>query len=80
MLGLNAGALSDELAWQVTPDQWWCLPIARPRDLSAAAAAGPRRWRRHGWSLAPVAPLAAFGLGLVLLYSRAAVPFLYFQF
>ncbi|RYJ01195.1 MAG: MBOAT family protein [Acetobacteraceae bacterium] len=79
MLGLNGGPLSDELAWQVTPDQWGCLLIA------AVAIHLPRlRWpaplAAAGRLLAPVAPLAAFALGIVLLYSRAAVPFLYFQF
>nr|WP_314074223.1 MBOAT family protein [uncultured Roseococcus sp.] len=78
--------ISDELAWQVTPDQWWCLLIATvlvylpllgehlpflraPQSMGAF-------WR-YGWA---AAPLAGFVLGMILLYSRAAVPFLYFQF
>ncbi|WP_421989185.1 MBOAT family O-acyltransferase [Roseococcus sp.] len=78
--------ISDALAWQVTPDQWWCmliaavliylpllgdrLPFLRPVDRMGAV------WR-YGWA---AAPLAGFVLGMTLLYSRAAVPFLYFQF
>lgn len=86
MLGLNAVALSDALAWQVTPDQWWCLliataaiylPLLRTRLPMLRAAAGMGLPARALWVAGP--PLA-FMLGVVLLYSRAAVPFLYFQF
>ncbi len=86
MLGLHGTGLSDALAWQVMPDQWWTgalaivicalpllahrLPWERPPEAMHPA------WRA-AWV---VAPLAGFVLGLVLLYSRAAVPFLYFQF
>ena len=78
--------ISDALAWQVTPDQWWCmliavvlvylpllgdrLPFQRPVEEMGVL------WR-YGWA---AAPLAGFVLGMILLYSRAAVPFLYFQF
>jgi alginate O-acetyltransferase complex protein AlgI len=86
MIGLNGAGLSDALAWQVTPDQWWTiliavvvvylpllgprLPFQRPPEAMGAA------WR----ALWVVGPLLGFLLGIVLLYSRAAVPFLYFQF
>ena len=78
--------VSDALAWQVTPDQWWCmligvvlvylplmgtgLPWQRPMEETGAVWRLIRFW----------APTAGFLLGMVLLYSRAAVPFLYFQF
>jgi alginate O-acetyltransferase complex protein AlgI len=86
MLGLNAVALSDALAWQVTPDQWWCLliataaiylPLLRGRLPMLRGAAGMGLPARALWVAGP--PLA-FMVGVVLLYSRAAVPFLYFQF
>lgn len=80
MLGRHGGGLSDALAWQVTPDQWGVLGLAAiaiylplVRDLLGP----PGRLRR---GVAAVAPVAGFLLGMVLLYSRAAVPFLYFQF
>ena len=87
MFGANWGGISDALAWQVTPDQWWCLglgvglaylPLLAPRlpflRLSSEGLTGLSRALWMWW------PFAAFLLGLVLLYSRAAVPFLYFQF
>ena len=86
MAGLNGFGLSDGLAWQVTPDQWWTILIAiivaylplfgtrlpflrNPREMNVF-------WRAM-WAIGPI---AGFALGIVLLYSRAAVPFLYFQF
>jgi alginate O-acetyltransferase complex protein AlgI len=86
MIGVNGAGLSDELAWQVTPDQWWTmliavvlvyLPLLGPRlpVLRAPELMGSF-WR----GLWVVGPLLGFLLGVVLLYSRAAVPFLYFQF
>ncbi|WP_159349345.1 MBOAT family O-acyltransferase [Roseomonas harenae] len=86
MIGVNGAGLSDELAWQVTPDQWWTmliavvlvyLPLLGPRlpVLRAPELMGSY-WR----GLWVVGPLLGFLLGVVLLYSRAAVPFLYFQF
>ncbi|MCQ4160341.1 MBOAT family protein [Roseomonas sp. GC11] len=86
MLGLHGTALSDELAWQVTPDQWATiglgmvmvyLPLLRGRLPFLRPAAELSPFWRPVWS---VAPLLGFLLGVVLLYSRAAVPFLYFQF
>jgi alginate O-acetyltransferase complex protein AlgI len=86
MAGLNGFALSDALAWQVTPDQWAVLL------LGCVAVYLPKLWEmRPRWAAladgAPLprafwvaAPLLCFALSLVLLYSRAAVPFLYFQF
>ena len=86
MLGLYGTALSDMLAWQVMPDQWWTMTIA----VVVAAlplARGWLPWEKPMAEMAPAwraawvaAPLLGFLLGLVLLYSRAAVPFLYFQF
>jgi alginate O-acetyltransferase complex protein AlgI len=86
MIGMNGAGLSDELAWQVTPDQWWTmviavvlvyLPLLGPRlpVLRAPELMGSF-WR----GLWVIGPLLGFLLGVVLLYSRAAVPFLYFQF
>ncbi|ONG53104.1 membrane-bound O-acyltransferase family protein [Pseudoroseomonas deserti] len=86
MLGLHGTGLSDELAWQVTPDQWICilvgivfvyLPLLRGRLPFLKPAAELSPFWRLPWT---AAPLLAFLLGIVLLYSRAAVPFLYFQF
>jgi alginate O-acetyltransferase complex protein AlgI len=71
------------LAWQVMPDQWWTGAVA---VLICAVPLGARwlPWERPmhpAWRAAWVAaPTLGFLLGLVLLYSRAAVPFLYFQF
>ncbi len=78
--------LSDALAWQVTPDQWWCLLIGAA--LVYLPLAGSRLpWQQPVeamggfWRLCWFwAPTAGFILGMILLYSRAAVPFLYFQF
>ena len=86
MLGLHGVGLSDMLAWQVMPDQWWTGAIA---VLVCAVPLGVRwlPWEQPvaamhpAWRAAWVAaPTLGFLLGLVLLYSRAAVPFLYFQF
>jgi alginate O-acetyltransferase complex protein AlgI len=92
MAGLHGLALSDELAWQLTPDRLWTLPLAAgfvylPLAQAAwvrrfggldIAAPGLAGWlARAGWL---AWPLAAFLFAMVLLYSRAAVPFLYFQF
>ncbi len=81
MAWTRGAAVSDDLAWQLTPDRFWMVFIgiavvyapllARP----AAALSG-----RMGAGLTLVAPFCGFALALVLLYSRAAVPFLYFQF
>jgi len=87
MAGANWGGVSDALSWQVTPDQWWCLWLAVGlvylpllRDRLPLLRLGPEGVP-PGWRLAwAFWPFAAFLLGLVLLYSRAAVPFLYFQF
>ncbi|WP_027283552.1 MBOAT family O-acyltransferase [Rubritepida flocculans] len=86
MFGANWGGVSDALAWQVTPDQWWFmafaialvyLPLLGERlPLLRGPEAVTGLWRPL-WAFWPV---AAFLLGIVLLYSRAAVPFLYFQF
>jgi alginate O-acetyltransferase complex protein AlgI len=86
MLGLNGTALSDGLAWQVTPDQWWTIVIAIM--IVYLPLAGDRLpFLRRPEAMDPISralwvigPLAGFLLGVVLLYSRAAVPFLYFQF
>ncbi|HZH46177.1 MAG TPA: MBOAT family O-acyltransferase [Roseococcus sp.] len=81
MAGMNGFALSDALAWQVTPDQWWCLGLAilvvylsRLWPASIGPDSAPMRLLWVG------GPLLGFALSIVLLYSRAAVPFLYFQF
>jgi alginate O-acetyltransferase complex protein AlgI len=74
MIFTHGIAVSDALAWQITPDQWWMLPIG------LAVMAMPLL--RLTWPpfLTAAAPIAGFLLALTLLYSRAAVPFLYFQF
>ena len=89
MLGLHGGGISDELAWQATPDRLWFilialgfvyLPLLWHRRSGAAVdlIGGPRlKWAS---SLPTLGSIAAFALGIVLLYSRDAVPFLYFQF
>ena len=73
--------VSDDLAWQLTPDRLWMIAIGvavvyvplveRPVAALFGRTAG-------GFSL--VGPFCGFLLAMVLLYSRAAVPFLYFQF
>jgi alginate O-acetyltransferase complex protein AlgI len=85
MAGLNGFGISDALAWQVTPDQWWCLgiglalvwlPLALRGDLTARSGA-IGSVARMAWA---AGPMLGFLLGSIALYSRAAVPFLYFQF
>jgi alginate O-acetyltransferase complex protein AlgI len=91
MLGLHGVALSDALAWQATPDRVWLIPLAimvvylpllrglrRPAPSPSAALVSRWAGLRLAWST--VAPVVGFMLAIVLLYSRAAVPFLYFQF
>ena len=86
MLGLNGYGLTDAVTWQIMPDQWWMMliaiivvylpllarrtPLFRPPEEYGAV------WRTV-WTMAP---FIGFLLSLILLYSRAAVPFLYFQF
>ncbi len=86
MAGLHGIGLSDMLAWQVMPDQWWTGAVA---ILVCAVPLGARwlPWEQPVAAMHPAwralwvaAPTLGFLLGLVLLYSRAAVPFLYFQF
>jgi alginate O-acetyltransferase complex protein AlgI len=92
MLGLHGVSLSDDLAWQLTADRLWTLPLAiffvylplllgalerrglLPDPMRPGAAAMLARLWWLSW------PLLAFVTAVVLLYSRAAVPFLYFQF
>ncbi|CAH2602383.1 putative alginate O-acetylase AlgI [Rhodovastum atsumiense] len=85
MLGLHGIGLSDALAWQITPDRHGMLLLAllavyAPllRGLVPRPALPLPGWLGGGMRVA--GPLAAFSLGIVLLYSRDAVPFLYFQF
>jgi alginate O-acetyltransferase complex protein AlgI len=95
MLGFHGVGLSDELAWQATPDRVWMIPCAivlvylpllqaalrraAARFLPMAANERPA-WGSLSLALSTMGPLAGFVLAVVLLYSRAAVPFLYFQF
>jgi alginate O-acetyltransferase complex protein AlgI len=85
MAGLNGLGISDALAWQVTPDQWWCLgiglalvwlPLALRGNLTAQSGT-LGRIARLAWA---AGPMLGFLLGCIALYSRTAVPFLYFQF
>jgi alginate O-acetyltransferase complex protein AlgI len=84
MIGLHGIGLSDALAWQATPDRVWMVPIALALVYLPLVAPAVRRLVRAeggmGLALSTVGPLAGFALAIVLLYSRAAVPFLYFQF
>ena len=86
MAGVWGWGISDGLAWQILPEQWWVLGLA----VVLCALPGLGAWLpwqrdpqairgvwRLGWQ---VGPSLAFLLAIVLLYSRAAVPFLYFQF
>ena len=81
MAGLQGVGVSDDLAWQLTPDRLWTvaigaalvyLPLVAGRVAATLGAVG------RGLSL--VGPFCGFLAAMVLLYSRAAVPFLYFQF
>ena len=90
MLGLNGVGLSDDLAWQVSPDRLWFIPIALAlvywplaRDWAARREGASRSLPDRGpagLALWTIAPFAGLWLAIVLLYSRDAVPFLYFQF
>jgi alginate O-acetyltransferase complex protein AlgI len=86
MLGLNGHGLTDALAWQITPDQWWTMLLAiiivyLPLLAARTPLFRPPEQNGPVWRMAwTVAPFLGFLLSLVLLYSRAAVPFLYFQF
>lgn len=88
MMGLSGIGLSDPLVWQLTPDCWWALLLAgiavyRPLLNSLVAksvAVGGLLRVVISASAHVVAPIVGFLIGIVLLYSRDAVPFLYFQF
>ncbi len=78
MAGLHGFGVSDDLAWQLTPDRAWAVAVGAAvvyLPLARAPAAG-----RAGAALSLAGPFCGFLLAAVLLYSRAAVPFLYFQF
>ncbi len=86
MLGRHGIGMSDELAWQATPDRMWFIPIAL---VFVYLPLVQKLWNRKaeavqpsgGWALvSAVGPLVGFVMGMILLYSREAVPFLYFQF
>ncbi len=81
MAGLHGARVSDDLAWQLTPDRLWMvfigIAVVYAPLLARPAAAGTGR---VGASLTLAGPFCGFALAVVLLYSRAAVPFLYFQF
>ena len=81
MLGLHGGGVSDELAWQLTPDRAWMVAIG-VAVVYAPLIGRPvaRAMGRVGAGLSLAGPFCGFLLAMVLLYSRAAVPFLYFQF
>ena len=86
MAGAHGWGISDGLAWQILPEQWWVLVGAMV--LCALPVFGAwLPWQRDpqairgGWRLCwQIGPSLAFTVAVVLLYSRAAVPFLYFQF
>ena len=81
MAWLHGTGVSDDLAWQLTPDRLWMVAIAAmvvyvPLFSNRVA----RATGRAGEALALAGPFCGFLLAMVLLYSREAVPFLYFQF
>ncbi len=76
MLGRHGLGVSDALAWQLTPDRLWMVAIGAG-VVYLPLLPQPARLVRLG---AAVGPICGFLLGIVLLYSRSAVPFLYFQF
>jgi alginate O-acetyltransferase complex protein AlgI len=86
MFGANGVPLSDALAWQIVPEQWWIMGLG----VLLCALPGFGAWLpwqrdpgaiRGVWRLAwQVGPSVTFLLTIIMLYSRAAVPFLYFQF
>jgi len=92
MLGRHGFGLSDELAWRVAPDQFWFiimaialvyLPLARgwlERSVMPAARQAALSNSFAVLALWTVGPFAGLTLAIVLLYSRDAVPFLYFEF
>ena len=81
MAGLRGAGVTDDLAWQLTPDRFWMvfigIAVVYAPLLGRFAA---RVTGQVGAGLVLVAPWVGFAVALVLLYSRAAVPFLYFQF
>lgn len=81
MLGLQGTGISDDLAWQLTPDRLWTVAIGVAVIYVPLIAqwVGVRAGVA-GQGLSLVGPFCGFLLAMVLLYSRAAVPFLYFQF
>ena len=81
MLGLQGAGVSDDLAWQLTPDRLWMVAIgAAVVYLPLVSAWVGARSGLPGRGFSLVGPLCGFLVAIVLLYSRAAVPFLYFQF
>jgi len=81
MLGLQGVGVSDDLAWQLTPDRLWTVAIGVVVIyLPLVSAWVGARSGAPGRGLSLVGPLCGFMVAMVLLYSRAAVPFLYFQF
>ena len=81
MLGLQGVGISDDLAWQMTPDRLWMVMIGAA--VVYVPLIGPWLGARSGLAgrgLSLVGPFCGFLAAMVLLYSRAAVPFLYFQF
>lgn len=91
MFGLHGfGGISDDLAWQLTPDRLAFIPIALlfvylpllrgDKHALLAPAKQPFSATPIGNVLTTIGPLAGFVMAMILLYSRDAVPFLYFQF
>jgi alginate O-acetyltransferase complex protein AlgI len=91
MFGFHGfGGMSDELAWQLTPERLWFIPIAAffiylplirgDKHALLPPPALPFSASRIGNVLTTIGPLAGFVMAMILLYSRDAVPFLYFQF
>ena len=81
MAGLHGISISDALDWQLTSDRFCTIAIGVAviyvplLERPVAAFFG-----RTSGGLSLVGPFCGFLLAMVLLYSRAAVPFLYFQF
>jgi alginate O-acetyltransferase complex protein AlgI len=81
MMGLHGIGVSDELAWQLTPDRFWTIAIGvAVVYVPLIERQVARVMGRVGGGVSLVGPFCGFLLAMVLLYSRSAVPFLYFQF
>lgn len=91
MLGLNGPGISDAFRWQITSDRIWMIPVATAiiyfplvwtliKEHVAFDRPLPIAGKPVYLALFTLYPFAVLMMALIFLYSRAAVPFLYFQF